>query len=200
VTDFFEVVGRQRAHRRFTDRPVDDATIERLLRAATQAPSAENTQPWQFVVVRDDASRTQLADLARRAWEGGGRDYSRPRLSSAVFEDVEQANVGGGLATAPVWIVVAADTREVHASVVPSSIFPAVQNLLLAATAEGLGSALTTISLTFVDEVRDLLGLPEHVQAMAAVPLGHPARELGPPRREPVSEHAHADRFGQPWP
>ena len=200
MSDFFEVVGRQRAHRRFTDDPVDDGTVERLLWAATQAPSAENTQPWEFIVVRDAAARAQLADLARRAWEGGGRDYSRPRLDAAVFEDVEQANVGGGLATAPVWIVVAADTGAVHESTVGSSIFPAVQNLLLAATAEGLGSALTTISLTFVDEVRELLGLPGHVRAMAAVPIGHPARRLGPPRREPVSTRAHSERHGQRWP
>ena len=75
----------------------------------------------------------------------------------------------------------------------PSSIFPAVQNLLLAATALGLGSALTTITIGYRDELRDLLGLPDHVVPVAVVPIGHPARALGPPRRDPFAD-AHPPR------
>ena len=75
----------------------------------------------------------------------------------------------------------------------PSSIFPAIQNLLLAAGALGLGSALTTIATAFADELRDAVGLPETVVPVAVVPLGVPARPLGPPRREPV-RRAHPPR------
>jgi nitroreductase len=79
-----------------------------------------------------------------------------------------------------------------------SSIFPCVQNMLLAATALGLGSALTTL-VTQVGELRALLALPEAVEATAVIPLGFPARPLGPPRREPVAEHTHRDRYGTAW-
>ncbi len=80
-----------------------------------------------------------------------------------------------------------------------SSIFPAVQNLLLAATALGLGSALTTITTGYRAELQRLLDLPEHVRPVAVIPLGHPARPLGPPRREPFDAHTHRDRYGLRW-
>jgi nitroreductase len=98
-----------------------------------------------------------------------------------------------------VLVVVAADTERGFPSTVGSSIFPAIQNLLLAATALGLGSALTTITTAFADELRELLGLPEHIAPQAVVPLGYPARPLGLSRREPFAEHTHRDRFGTPW-
>ena len=196
MTDgFYEVVGRQRAHRRFRPEPVDSDVVERLLWAATRAPSAENAQPWQFVVVRDAERRAGLAELARRAWEGGAKDYEQGRLPDALFANVDQGATGG-LATAPLWIVVAADTAKAPDGALGSSIWPAVQNLLLAATAEGLGSALTTLSLAFAEEAAGLLGLPDRVKPFAAVPIGRPARELGPPRREPLADHVHAERFG----
>jgi nitroreductase len=81
---------------------------------------------------------------------------------------------------------------------VGSSIFPCVQNMLLAAAALGLGSALTTLG-AHADELRALLALPEHVEPSAVIPLGVPARPLGPPRREPVAEHMHRDRYGTTW-
>ena len=80
-----------------------------------------------------------------------------------------------------------------------ASIFPAVQNLLLAAAALGLGTALTTLATGFGDELRELLALPEHVRPMAVVPLGHPASKLGPPKRLPLAERAHRERYGVAW-
>jgi nitroreductase len=109
------------------------------------------------------------------------------------------AGATGGLAAAPVMIVVCADTERGLVATVPSSIFPAVQNLLLAATALGLGSALTTITTAFAPELRVLLGLPEHLVPVAIVPLGWPARALGPPRRDPFAPHTHRERYGTGW-
>jgi nitroreductase len=80
-----------------------------------------------------------------------------------------------------------------------ASIFPAIQNLLLAATALGLGSALTTLPVAFGDELRTALALPTAVQPLAVVPLGWPARRQGPPRRRPVSEKVHRERYGAAW-
>ena len=96
-------------------------------------------------------------------------------------------------------IVVAADTERCLEQTVASSIYPATQNLLLAATALGLGSALTTLTTAFAGELQDLLALPEHVVPQVVVPLGHPAKPPKPPRREPFADHTHRDRYGEPW-
>ncbi len=141
--------------------------------AATFAPSAENRQPWEFIVVRDDRARAVIGDLTRRAWEGGGRAFSEKRLTPKMLDDVDRGATGG-VAAAPVLVVVCADTDRGLEQTVPSSIFPAVQNLLLAATARGLGSALTTIAVGFRAELAALLALPDHVVPVAVVPLGHP--------------------------
>jgi nitroreductase len=199
VTDFFDVVHAQRACRVFDPTPLDDTTLARVLEAATFAPSAENRQPWVLVVVRDPARRRQVHDLTLRAWEGGGRDVSTTRLTPALLADVEQGIGGGGYRTAPVLVVVAADLDRCHPATVPASIFPAVQNLCLAAQALGLGSALTTLTTTFAAELGGIVELPASVVAQAVVPLGRPARPLGPPRREPFAEHTHRDRFGDRW-
>ena len=197
--EIFAVIRRQRACRDFSDRPVVDDDIARVLEAATYAPSAENGQPWVFVVVRDDATLTQIHDLTLRAWQGGARAGAALRLEESLLADVDRGIAGGGYRTAPVLVVVAADTERGFPSTVGSSIFPAIQNLLLAATALGLGSALTTITTAFADELRELLGLPAHIAPQAVVPLGHPARPPGLSRREPFEEHTHRDRFGSPW-
>jgi nitroreductase len=199
VTDLFDVIHHQRACRRYAERAVTDDVIGSVLDAATYAPSAENRQPWQFVVVRDEVTRAALLDLAAKAWESGGRAFSEERLPPRLLADVDQGIGGGGFRTAPVLVVVAADTQRSLAATVPSSIFPATQNLLLAATALGLGSALTTISLGFTAEIQALLDLPEHVVPQAVVPLGYPLRPLGPPAREPFATHTHRDRWGNAW-
>lgn len=199
MSDFFDLVHRQRAHRSFTSEPVDDATIGKLLDAAVHAPSAENRQPWEFVVVRDDAQRTTLLDFAEKAWEAGGRAFAEARLTPGLMADVEQGIGGGGYRDAPVLIVVCADVDRGLEVTVPSSIFPATQNLLLAATALGLASALTTISMGFTTELQHLLDLPAHVIPQAVIPIGHPAKPLGPARREPFEQHTHRDRYGHAW-
>jgi nitroreductase len=195
---FFDVLRSQRACRSFSDDPVPDELVERVLEAATFAPSAENRQPWVFVVVRDVKTRVAIGDLTRRAWANGARELSRRRLAERLFADVDRG-VAGGVSGAPVLVVVAADTERCLEATVASSTFPAVQNLLLAAGALGLGSALTTLTTAFGAELRDAVGLPEHVRPVAVVPLGRPRGPLGPPRREPVAEHTHRERYGQGW-
>lgn len=196
--DFFDVAMSQRACRSFTDAPVADDVIERVLVAATHAPSAENVQPWAFVVVRDPELRARIGELTRRAWEGGGRTFSLDRLAPAMLAEVDQGALGG-VSAAPVLVVVCGDTSRCVPTMLEASLWPAVQNLLLAAAASGLGSALTTLATGFGEELRQALALPTHVRAMAVVPLGQPAKKLGPPRRLPLSERAHRDRYGTAW-
>jgi nitroreductase len=197
-TDFFSVVARQRACRAFTNDAVSDTDVEALLQAATFAPSAENRQPWEFVVVRDESRRHAIAELMQRAWDAGGRAYSEKRLTPHMMRNVD-AGMTGGFATAPVHIVVAMDQERGNAQTVGSSIFPAVQNLLLAATALGLGSALTTIATMYAAELSAIVELPEPVQPVAVIPVGHPARALGAPKRDPFGAHTHRDTYGTAW-
>jgi nitroreductase len=196
MTDIFEVIHAQRACRSFLDSPVEDALIERLLDAATFAPSAENLQPWVFIVVADSSRRGAIASIAKRVWASGARSYSESRLTPALMADVERG-ITGGIESAPVIIVVAADTSLSHARAVPSSVFPAVQNLMLAATAVGLGTTLMTLPAT--DELPALLDLPLEIAPMAVIPVGWPARPLQPPRRRPFAATTYRNSYGVVW-
>jgi nitroreductase len=188
----------QRAYRDLLPDPVPDEVIERVLEAATHAPSAENTQPWEFVVITDPAVRADVGRMTREMWEGGGREYAARHVPPKMLDEVS-AWASGGLASAPVHVVVCGDTAKVHASLLPSSIYPAVQSLLLAAIAEGLGSLLSTLPLVNTAAFASLLGLPDNVTPMALVPIGYPRRTLKPGRRIPVAEKTHRDRWGNPW-
>jgi nitroreductase len=182
----------------FSSDPVEDEVVGEVLEAATFAPSAENRQPWVFVVVRDPHRRSEIATLTRAAWEGGGRSHSEGRLSPTLLEDVDRG-ARGAIYEAPVIVVVGGDTSLVDRRVLDASVFPAIQNLLLAAGAKGLGSALTTLPLVFGDQLAELVGFPFEVRPMAVVPLGWPARRLGPPKRAPLEEKAHRETFGNSW-
>ena len=198
MPDFFDVVQRQRAYRAFEPGEVPDDLLNQVLDAATFAPSAENKQPWVFVVVKAGPTRKKIAELMRRAWERGARDYEEGRIDGRLLADVERGATGG-IGAAPVIVVVCGDSSDSLEQTLPSSVFPAVQNMLLAATALGLGSALTTLATTMTKDLAEILQLPEHVKPMAVVPLGWPARRLGPPKRTPFKEKAHKDSFGRRW-
>lgn len=195
---FFDVVLGQRAVREFSDRPVTDDMVEACLQAATHAPSAENRQPWVFVVVRDPGLRKALAELTRRAWRDGGRAHSVGRLPDRLLDHVDRG-AEGGIGTAPVIVVVCGDRALGLEQTLAASVYPATQNLLLAAGALGLGSAMTTLATRYGDELRRLLELPATALPMAVVPIGWPARPPGPPRRLPLARRAHRDRYGHPW-
>jgi nitroreductase len=192
---FFDVVLRQRACRDFASDPVPDEDVARMLEAAVHAPSAENAQPWVFVVVRDADRRRRITELTRRLWDGGAGDHSRPRLAAGLFAEVDGA-IRSGFGGAPVLVVVAGDGRDpTTRATLGASVFPAVQNLLLAATALGYGSALTTLPTVAAAELRDVVELPEGLEPMAVVPIGLPARSLGRPRRLPPAAKTHLDRY-----
>jgi nitroreductase len=199
MPEFFDVVLTQRAARSFLPDDVDDFMVTQILTAATHAPSAENSQPFVFVVVRDAAQRSAIGSITARIWEAGAKALEAERLSPTFFRDVDRGATGG-VAGAPVLIVICGDTRLTYAGAMDASIFPAIQNLLLAAHALGLGSTLTTLPTLGGQELADLLALPAEVVPVAVVPIGHLTRPLGPPRRLPLSERAHRDRYGTPFP
>ena len=181
-------MARQRAIRRFTARDVDDALIERILRAATRAPSARNVQPWRFIVVRERTSRQQLGAIFD---DLGARMYGQGAPDRTPWEDV------------PVLIVVCSEYAfgegEAAMAALGASIYPAVQNLLLAAQAAGLGTVLTTRWKAREAQLRPMLGLPENMAVHAIIPMGWPDGRYGKNRRVPVAEVTYRERFGQPW-
>lgn len=192
------VLRRQRAHRSFTDEPVPEEVITDILELATRAPSAQNSQPWEFVVVQDQERRAAMWELASRLWDMGAKDATDGKVANTMRDDVEHG-VRVGFAGAPVSIVVCANAERWDLNLMDSSIWPATQNLMTAATAHGLGSALTTIGTILADDLRAILKLPESLTPLAVIPIGHPAKKLGSSRREPVSEHTHREEFGNAW-
>ncbi len=195
---FFDVACSQRAYRALRPDPVPEPIIEKILEAGTHAPSAGNCQPWRFVVVQDEEVRRQIGEGAQAAWEGFARDLSGDK-STPMFKAVDRWATGG-LAEAPVIIVLCGDTSVLPFDQMGSSIFPAAQNILLAAAALGLGSLMSNLPLFAPDgTLAKTLGLPEHVVPLATLPIGYPEKKLGRPRRKPIGEVANRDRFGAPW-
>lgn len=188
LDDLEDFMAHQRAIRHFTADDVDDATVERLLAAASRAPSARNIQPWRFVVIRNRDTKAALGaifdELGSRMYGSGAPDrtpWSDVPVLIAVCSEYAFGTTAGGIAA------------------LGASIYPAVQNLLLAAQAAGLGSVLTTRWKEREADVRPLLGLPETMAVHAIIPLGHPDQRYGRNRRLPVAEVAFRERFGEPW-
>jgi nitroreductase len=195
---FFEVVLNQRAHRALRPDPVPEALIEQILTAGTHAPSAKNCQPWRFVVVQDPEIRRQIGEGARAAWEGFAK-ATHADQTDPMFLAVDRWATGG-LAEAPVILVLCGDTTILPLDQMGSSIYPAAQNILLAAAALGLGSLMSSLPLYAPGGAfARILGLPDHIVPLATLPIGYPARPLGRPRRRPIAELTSRDRFGVRW-
>ena len=191
---FFEAARSQRGTRRYAPDPVPDDVLQRILEAATWAPSGSNRQPWHFIVIRDHEMKRKLGDLYRAGTAAAkGAEPGPPLLPP---EDGGPPVFSDDLASVPVVIMVCLERWETRGrtSLRGANIFPAVQNLMLAAAALGLGTRLTTIWQHKDAEVTELLGIPEDMEAMA---LGYPGGDdhLGGSKRNPVSEVTHFDRW-----
>lgn len=206
--DFFEVITTQRAIRRLRPDPVPDDVLRKILDAAVCAPSGGNRQGWSFVVVRDPATRARLGQLYREAFDEllkvpyYAAAAAAPPDSPAGRLLASARHLAEHLDAAPVLIVACIATDGARPTLATgASIYPAVQNLLLAARALGLGTCLTTIHRFRDAEVRAALGLPADVETAALIPLGYPVTRFGRPPRRPAAEVTWLDRWGQrpPW-
>jgi nitroreductase len=203
--DFFDVVTTQRAIRRLKTDPIPDAALRQIMDAAICAPSGGNRQGWSFVVVRDPAKRARLGELYREAWSElmqvpYYRDAaSAPPDSPAGRMLASARHLGQHLGEAPVLILacIALDPGAQPTLTTGASIYPAVQNIMLAARALGIGSCITTIHRVRDAQVKELLGIPSDVETAALIPLGYPLGKFGRPPRRPLHEVAFADRWGQ---
>jgi nitroreductase len=221
-TELFETIYSAGAIRRFRPDPVPDDVITKVLDAAIRAPSGSNAQAWTFIVVKDAEKRKQLGAVYKKASEILMKLYARaprpPHMDERKYERFMKAvqHLFDHMGDTPVLLVpclkasmwagaanLPADikTRMAGASrIAGSSIYPAVQNVILACRAYGLGTVLTTIHAFFEDEVRTILSLPEDVQTYALMPIGYPQGHHYPVKRRPVSEVVCLDTYGKSWP
>lgn len=204
TNDLWEAMYTQRAIRYFKPDAVPDGVIRKCIEAATRAPSGSNLQPWGFVVVKDSAMRARIAARIREMFMTN--EQMRTYVESGLTSDDRQrrlmmtgvSNIVSHLDSAPVFMLpclqVTAPTRE--SLLAGASIYPAVQNFLLAARGLGLGTVMTTFQAGMVDDLRSWLGIPEDTRPVALIPLGYPAANFGPVKRKPVEDVTHWDHWG----
>ena len=209
----FEIIHNCRAIRYFTNDPVPDDLIAKVLDAAIRAPSGSNRQSWHFVVVTDPAIKKTLQEYYKQSFDVYASMMAhvppRPGVSDETQARVVKSAVhlSEHLHEAPVLIVpcivfeqgrIKGDgpMQDLARKSIYSSIYPAVQNLLLACRAHGLGACLTTLHLMYEEPIAHLLGLPDNAETMALIPVGWPAAKFGPVKRVPVAEVASRNRFG----
>ncbi|HYZ69868.1 MAG TPA: nitroreductase family protein [Mycobacterium sp.] len=216
--DLYDVMRTTGAARQFTDDPLPDDVLERILDNARFAPSGGNRQGTRVVVVRDSHTRNKLAELAV---PGARRYIAQLRNGEGPWNPLQPCGVdaqtiatvevppGSPLRDAPVVLVVCVDLAVVAAfdqdldriAVIPgASVYPLVWNILLAARNEGYGGVLTTAAVAEEPRVKELLGIPTDYAVAAVLPLGKPVRQLKKLTRKPVSEIATRERFdGEPF-
>lgn len=205
----FEVMYSCRAMRRLRADPVPEEHVIRLIDAANQAASGRNLQRARWIVVRDGEQKRRVAALNRRASEDAAREQAehaeplphhdrekRRRMWKAVLWQSEHMH------EAPVILVPCArlDQLDDDPNRYASSIWPGIQNLLLAARATGLGAVPTTYALRFRAELHEALGVPSGVAVQAVIPIGYPLGRFGPVSRRPVAEIVTFDRWDGPSP
>jgi nitroreductase len=212
--DLYEAASTTRAVRRLRSDPIPEPVLRRVLRAASWAPSGGNREPWHVIAVRDPARKRGLAELYRELWSAYATERRAllAKLPEPLRAPHEKALAAGDHLAAHLHEVpvIAAfcfhperltitDAGLPRPSVVGgASLYPAVQNLLLACRAEGLGCVLTTLLCAREKQVRELLEIPEPWATSAFVPIGWPqGGGHGPLARRPVEQVAFADRFGQ---
>ena len=216
MADLYDVMSTLRAVRKLRPDPIPDDVLQRVLQAACWAPTGGNTQPWRVVVALDPDVKQALADIYRPEWETYSAGFL-DRLSGLPEEQFDKwkriAAAGDHLAEhlqeAPAILVFCADPKMMAITdagldrvsmVGGGSVYPAVQNAMLACVEEGLGCTLTTLHCLREDEVKEVLGVPDGWATVAMVPIGYPVgKGHGPITRQPPAKLAFRDRFGTDW-
>lgn len=193
------------AVRRYRDEPVPDDVLEKCLLAASWAPSGGNGQPWRFVVIRSPELRDVITTAARQTWEVMKEFYRLPAVAEGADDPksrvlramAEHMDVGGG---APELVLFCVQpqrgTTEMQQA---GSIFPAVQNFLLAARAQGLGAAITLWHGHCEPELRASIGIPDDWKIATLLTVGRPAGGHHVVSRRPLSTAAVIDTWETPW-
>ncbi len=210
MPDLLTGLATTRAIRRYRDEPVAEDDLARILWHATRAPSGSNRQPFRFLVLRDGPRATEaralLGESFRRLWaakrsadgydEGSGTEADTPKARMAVtmqhFVDFFEST--------PVVVLACVQRHREPGPTEGASVYPACQNLLLAARALGYGGVLTMWHQYVEEELRTVLGIPDDVGISATITLGRPQGSHGPVRRRPVEELVYEDAWAEPAP
>ena len=207
----FDIMHTTRAMRRLKPDPVPDELIVKILDAGVRAANGGNTQTWHFIVVKDPAIKKAVQVWYKKAFDevvGPRYASSAPPPGSSSDKYHRQHGAVEYLTEhyheAPVWIVACIKHGDLSAGRAPgrmagASIYPAVQNMLLATRALGLGSTLTTRHMLFAEEADKALQLPDGMLSYAILPIGYPMGKFGPVGRGKLNEFVSFDRVGQPW-
>ena len=206
-TELFHIMRTTRAMRRLKPDPVPDELIHQILQAGQWAANGGANQRWRFLVIKDRSIKEQVQVWYQKAFdEVVGPRYrgSEPPPGSSPGRYRRQHDAVEYLTEhyheAPVWIVACQDDgEETPTRSAGASIYPAVQNMLLAARALGLGATLTSRHLRHEKEVEEILGLPPGVHSYAILPIGYPMGNFGPVRRGPLADVVYQDRWGEPY-
>jgi nitroreductase len=211
-TDVFHIMYTCRSMRRLKPDPVPDELIYRVLDAGIRAPSGGGVQAWRFMVVTDPEIKRQIAELYQKGWRIAEQRYAQAGASLSEDKNMRAAAyLAEHLAEAPVLLFACLRARRIHAErlaaanatnflrIIGGSIYPAVQNILLACRALGLGATLTSITTQYEDEVKAILGLPEQITTYALIPIGYPMGHFGPVTRVPVEQITWHNRYGTPY-
>jgi len=208
--ELFEAIATTRAIRRFRPDPIPEDDLATILFAASRAPSGSNRQLFRFVLLRDDETSRQakalIGGVARAAWNakrdhdgydrGSGNDESSPkaRMARAMQHFVEHYE------EIPVNVLACLIRHRAPTPAEGASVYPACQNLLLAARSLGYGGVITGWHAGAETELRELLGIPDGVAISACIPLGRPLGHHGPVRRRPLAELVYDGGWEQPAP
>jgi nitroreductase len=207
--DVLAAIYTTRAMRRLKPDPIPGDVLRKIMDAAIRAPSGGNTQGWSFVVVTDPELRAGLAGIYKPCI--GSLAEPRSPYYAALHSEDDAIRIptekmmksvlylGNHMQEAPAVVVPCLRTGGRPTSIgTGSSIFPAVQNLMVAARAFGVGSTLTTIANAMRgQEIKDLLGVPAEIETVALIPLGYPMGRWGVAPRRPMAEVVYGDRYGQ---
>jgi len=204
--DVFEIMQTTRAMRRLKPDPVPDELIEKILLAGISAPSGGNMQKWRFLVIKKPEIKKKVQVWYKKAFDEwiGPRYASSAPPPGATKEGYKRQHGAVEYLTehyheAPVWIVACLEDGVSPNRSAGASIYPAVQNMLLAARALGLGSTLTTRHLFYEKETEEALGLPKGVHSYAILPIGYPMGRFGPVGRGKLSDFVFEESWGNVW-
>ena len=204
ATDVFEIIHTTRSMRRLKPDPVPDELIVKILEAGLCAANGGNVQNWRFMVVKDPQIKQDVQRYYKKAFDEtvGPRYRGEPPAGVTPERYARQGSAVEYLtehfAEAPVWIVACLEDATPGRSS-GASIYPAVQNMLLAIRALGLGSTLTSRHLLYEAETERILGLPANVHSYAILPIGYPMGKFGPVNRRSMTDVVFGDRYGQTW-
>ena len=201
-----EGMATTRAIRRYRPEPIPDADLARMFFAATRAPSGSNTQPFRFIVLRDGPRAREVRALLGRTFreQWAGKRATRPPVTSEssrqrqAREDAAMDDFVENFEQTPVVVLACIARYRPPAPREGGSIYPACQNLLLAARALGYGGVLSMWQAAVEDDLRRILGIPPGVGLMATITLGRPVGHHGPVRRRPIAEVVYEDAWEQP--